>query len=293
MEDSARWDRLGLRAGDVVISAPSKSGTTWAQMICALLVFRTPDLPAPLTALSPWLDMLIRPVDEVVARLDAQRHRRFVKTHTPLDGLPHDERVTYVAVGRDPRDVALSLRHQGANLRRDVIRDLLDDPTAEPGRELGPADAADERAFFRRWTDDDTSPHDDLDSLRGVLWQQSRAWSRRQDPNVVLLHYGDLSRDLDGEMRRLADRLGIDVAEPTWPELVEAATFDRMRQRSADLVPDERLGIMKDTGRFFRRGTSGGWRDVLTDDDLARYDARVAALAPPGLAGWLHHGRNC
>ena len=103
---------------------------------------------------------------------------------------------------------------------------------------------------------------------------------------MVLLHYGDLSRDLDGEMRRLADRLGIDVAEPTWPELVEAATFDRMRQRSADLVPDERLGIMKDTGRFFRRGTSGGWRDVLTDDDrpVRRAGRRARTTRPRRLA---------
>jgi hypothetical protein len=48
-EDSARWSGFPFREGDIVISARSKSGTTWMQMICALLVFRTPDLPAPLT----------------------------------------------------------------------------------------------------------------------------------------------------------------------------------------------------------------------------------------------------
>ena len=50
--------------------------------------------------------MLTRALDDVVADLDAQTHRRFIKTHTPLDGLPHDPRVTYIGVGRDPRDVA-------------------------------------------------------------------------------------------------------------------------------------------------------------------------------------------
>ena len=266
-------------------------------MICALLVFQRAELPAPLTTLSPWLDMRVRPVGEVVARLEAQRHRRFVKTHTPLDGIPYDPRVTYLTVGRDPRDVAVSLRHQGTNLRRDVVRRLVatTDGTPPPSDATGSGPAVDERTFFRRWVDDDTSPHRDLDSLRGVAWQQSRAWERRDRANVELVHYADLTRDLAGEMRRLADRLAIEVPERVWPRLVEAATFERMRQRSTDLVPDERLGIMHSHAAFFRRGESGGWRTVLTDADLARYDERLAALAPPdstaGWLRWLHHGR--
>jgi len=290
LEDSARWVGFRFRPGDIVISAPSKSGTTWTQMICALLVFQTPDLPAPLTTLSPWVDIRVRPVGETFTRLERQRHRRFIKTHTPLDGLPYDERVTYLAVGRDPRDVAMSLRHQGANLRRDVISRLLDGPEPDAGREMTPATPAEERAYFRAWTDDDTDPLGSLDSLRGLAWQQSRAWVRRQAPNVVLVHYGDLSHDLDGEMRRLADRLDITVPEPTWPPLVEAATFARMRKRAVDLVPDERLGILKDPDAFFRSGSSGGWQQVLTTEDLARYDERLAALTAPDLARWMHRG---
>ena len=89
-EDSARWTGFRFRDGDIVISTRSKSGTTWVQMICALLVFQTPDLPAPLADLSPWVDWLVIELDELQARLDGQRHRRFVKTHTPLDGIPID-----------------------------------------------------------------------------------------------------------------------------------------------------------------------------------------------------------
>jgi len=290
LEDSARWDGFAFRAGDIVISAPSKSGTTWTQMICALLVFQTPDLPAPLTTLSPWMDMLIRPASEVHAQLDAQRHRRFIKTHTPLDGLPVDRRATYVGVGRDPRDIAVSLRHQGANLDRAVIARLLHDSVPESGSQQLATRAATEREGLLRWMNSDDSPRENLDTLRGLVWQSERVWSRRHEPNVVLLHYGDLSRDLEGEMRRLAARLDIDVPEVAWPALVEAATFDAMRERAADRVPDERAGIMKDTRKFFRRGGSGEWRKWLTDDDLAEYDDRVAALAPPDLARWLHHG---
>ena len=256
-------------------------------MICALLIFQTPDLPAALTTLSPWLDMRIRPVDEVFAQLAQQRHRRFVKTHTPLDGLPSDTGVTYLAVGRDPRDVAVSLHHHGDNLDRGVIARLLGEHPSEAG---AAAERPNDRAMFLAWMANQDSPLENLDSLRGLTWQQSVAWSRRQDSDVVLLHYSDLSRDLDGQMRSLADRLGIDVPERTWPALVDAATFNRMRQRADDLVPDERQPIFKARARFFRSGTSGQWREFLTDDDVAHYHQRIAELTSPELAHWLHHG---
>src|SRR3954469_20018941 len=114
--DSARWESFPFRDDDIIISTPPKCGTTWTQMLCALLVFNTTTFDRPLAHISPWLDMMTRPLESVLADLDAQTHRRFIKTHTPLDGLPYDERVTYLCVGRDPRDVAVSCAHHLANL---------------------------------------------------------------------------------------------------------------------------------------------------------------------------------
>src|SRR4051794_7901875 len=133
-EDSGRWLDFAFRPGDIVISTRSKSGTTWIQMVCALLVFRTPELPAPLAQLSPWLDWLGAPVDEVYARLEAQAHRRFIKTHTPLDGIPLDPRATYIVVARHPLDMAVSLYHQGDNLDRDRLREMTGQSDAPPRR---------------------------------------------------------------------------------------------------------------------------------------------------------------
>src|SRR5580693_6663701 len=97
--DSARWDAFQPRGGDIIVATAPKCGTTWTQMLCALLV-HGPDLPAPLTRLSPWLDQLWTPVDALVAELDAQPWRRIIKTHTPLDGLPYFDNVSYVFCGR-------------------------------------------------------------------------------------------------------------------------------------------------------------------------------------------------
>ena len=266
---------VSFRDGDVVISTRSKHGTTWVQMICALLVFRTPYLPAPLADLSPWLDWLGAPRDEVVARLEGQDHRRFIKTHTPLDGLPLDPRPTYVVVARHPLDAAVSLYHQGANLDRARIAELTGNPEVHPPR---PPLAQ----WLAEWVDADPSPHDELDGLPGVVHHLTDAWARRDEANIVLVHYADLLADLDGEMTRLATTLEL---PPPTPDLVAAARFDAMRARADDLVPDTGR-ILRDRLAFFRQG--GSSRDEVSADLVTRYEARAAALAPTDLLTWLH-----
>ena len=283
-EDSARWDGFPFRPGDIVISTRSKSGTTWAQMICALLVFQDPDLPAPLPELSPWLDWLIVPRDEVYARLEKQQHRRFIKTHTPLDGIPLDPRATYLVVARNPLDMAVSLFHQGDNLNRDRIAELTGGPA--PSGERAPEPRPLHESLVD-WINRDTTPAEDLDSLPGVMWHLTDAWRRRDEPNVVLLHYTDLTNDLEGEMRRLAGRLAVDVPEDRWPVLVEAAGFAQMRARADRLAPDP-AGIMKDRNAFFRRGTPGAGRELLTPEEFAGYEQRAAELAPRDRLTWLN-----
>jgi aryl sulfotransferase len=286
-EDSGRWRGFPFRDGDIVITTRSKSGTTWMQMICALLIFQTPDVPRPLGELSPWLDWLVAPRDEVYAQLAAQAHRRFIKTHTPLDGVPIDRRATYLFLGRHPLDMAVSLYHQGDNLDRERMRRL----TGARGP-AGPAPPRpDLHTWLKGWIAWEGSPRDDLDSLPGVVWHASDAWSRRTDPNIVLVHYADLSADLEGEMRGLADRLGIVVPDDRWPTLVRAATFDRMRSRADVLAPDP-VGVLKDRAAFFRRGTSGAAREVLSVDELEGYRRRVELLGPTDALAWLHHGRR-
>jgi aryl sulfotransferase len=282
-EDSGRWTGFPFRSGDIVISTRSKSGTTWAQMICALLIFQRTDLPARLGDLSPWLDFLVTPKDEVYRRLAAQEHRRFIKTHTPLDGIPLDDRATYVVVARHPLDMAVSLYHQSNNIDRDRMRAL----TGQPASDAPPAPQPELHDWLLGWIRANHDPREAMDSLPGVMWHLADAWRRRSWPNVLLLHYADLSTDLDGQMRRIADRLGIRVPAARWSELVQAATFDRMRERSSQLIPVA-SGVLKDPAAFFRRGTSGAGREALTAAELAEYERRAAELAPPDLVAWLH-----
>lgn len=293
--DNARWDGFALREGDIIISTPPKCGTTWTQMICAMLIFQTPDLPRPLDLISPWLDQSLRPLDSVVADLEAQAHRRFIKSHTPLDGLPFDPRVTYIAVGRDPRDVALSWDNHWANLDFDAALALrraavgLDD-LAELMSPALPARPASERERFWYWIDDPTPSTRSPCSLAGTVHHLATFFAVRNEANVILVHYGDLKEDLEGQMRRLAARLSIEVPEERWPALVEAATFEAMKRRSKETGPNQTESVWHDGERFFHRARHGEWRDLLDEEDLRRYEARVHQLADAELSAWVHRG---
>jgi len=289
--DSARWDGVALRDDDIIISTPSKCGTTWTQMICALLVFQDPDLPEPLTELSPWVDVETRSVDKVHAQLAAQTHRRFMKTHSPFDCIPDDPRVTYICVGRDPRDVAVSWDNHWNNINLDSVLTLrLTEGSTEGLAELmgdgPPPPIEDPVERFWLWVDTDEPVPS---SLRDTMQHLQTFWDRRNDDNIVLLHYADLKADLEGQMHELAARLHIDVAEEKWPALVEAARFANMKAKADTLAPQVTDNFWKGTDDFFKSGTSGQWRSFFTDADQARYEKRLATLASPDLIEWVHH----
>ena len=292
--DSERWDGFAFRDGDIVISTPPKCGTTWMQRLVSLLVFDGPELPAPISKVSPWLDMQLAPLDDVTTLLDAQSHRRFIKTHTPLDGLPYDERVRYVCVGRDPRDVAVSTRHHMTNMNIDQflasrqaavgLEDLPEFGIDKPGPRT-PEPGVDP---LLQWIvdDDERTPM----SLWSLVRHTSTFWNERQQPNVALFHYSDLCTDLAGELLRLATYLGYDLTPERAEELAQWATFGAMKRDADKVAPNTDIGLWHDSGAFFHRGESGQWSEVFTDGHLERYEQRLAELADPDLVGWLHAG---
>jgi hypothetical protein len=291
--NSSRWDGFKLRPGDIIISTPPKCGTTWTQMICALLILQVPELPLPLDTLSPWINMVTRARTEVFADLEAQTHRRFIKTHTPLDGIPNDPTVTYICIGRDPRDVALSMDHHIDNTDSDAFLEARQRAAAIDGIELGPVHRPPprpdgERDRFWQWVDDETLPTQVGSSLRRTVEHLQTFRDAADDLDVVSLHYDDLKADLEGQMRHLAAHLNIDIDEDRWPRLVQAATFESMRGRADTTVPGGGPEHWIDPAAFFSRGTSGQWRDLLDGADLARYAARVRALGSDDLVEWLH-----
>ncbi len=287
--ESSRWDNFVPRDQDIVICTPAKCGTTWTQMICALLIFQKTEFEKPLTEYSPWLDVLFVPVDRVLKQLNEQTHRRFIKTHTPLDGIPYFEKSRYICVGRDPRDAFLSLKNHMENMKMEALATLQQNATGEwaPPRP-SPQDL---NEWFRRWIGSSCSTEPGHAAHADVLNYVKTFWEYRHLPNILMLHYSDLQADLDGEMRRIAKFLEIEVPEYLWPELVAAAGFENMKRNADRLAPQVTDDVWKDTSQFFNKGSSGQWRDILGEEELSVYQQVMAERLEPELASWLESGR--
>jgi aryl sulfotransferase len=264
------------------------------QNIVGMLLLDRTDLGAPISELSPWLDMLLRTDDEVFGLFEAQAHRRWIKTHTPLDGVPWLPTVIYIAVVRHPLDVALSDRDHSANQDIARVRALR---TAVIG-ELDPALAAtwpdppDDPAEHLRWfIDNDLPPSGSGPNGLADFCEQARTyWERRHVANVHLFHYRDLWSDLDGEMRRVAAALGVPVDEAHWPEFVAAATFESMRSRADSTAPEAQLGVWHRPRQFFRQGGPRDWATLLGVRDISHFHERLDELAGDA-APWILNGR--
>ncbi|WP_344260491.1 sulfotransferase domain-containing protein [Streptomyces sodiiphilus] len=284
--DSTSWDRYEPRPGDIVISTPAKVGTTWTQRIASVLVFQDTRLPGPLMEISPWLDCRFVPVDAMLGTLEEQRHRRFLKTHLPMDALPVYSEVSYLVVARDLRDTAVSAHNHalGMNGLRDEFPDPPDeDDVYTPRLPVVPEDI---RAFWRDYFTRSPFPWE----ANGWPYNSPTRhleswWGHRDEPNVLFLHFQDMLDDLDKEMRRVSAFLGIPVDEARWPALVKACTFSDMKATQDQVFPG-RLAEALTSLEFFHKGRNGQWQNVFTDEDMALYRAAVEPL-DPGMRAWL------
>jgi aryl sulfotransferase len=291
--DSRRWEHYRPRFDDIVIATYPKCGTTWMQRIVGLLVFQTPE-PRPVMEISPWIDRrLPEPIEAVVAYIEAQDHRRFLKTHLPADGLPIYDEIKYVHVARDGRDACISLHNHSTGFGAEMLQAL--DRTGLTDETIGrpyPRTPADPAAYFHRWLTEGAVPrHEDGLTTVPFFHCEQTWWELRHRPNVLLVHFNDLKADLSGEMRRVTDFLDINVEQDLLPVLVEAAKFEAMRRDGATLM-GSRAGQFRDgVDRFFHKGTNERWRGVFHNEDLSLYEAKAAAILSPACAQWLSAGR--
>jgi aryl sulfotransferase len=264
--DNRRWAGFVHRPDDIFVCTPPKCGTTWTQTIVNSLLFPDGDSPAPVMVLSPWLDMVIEPIEEVLARLEAQTHRRCIKTHTLADGIPWFDDAKYIVVGRDGRDAFMSWANHNDNMRRDVIPDL------PPKRGL--------HEILPEWLE-----------RGGIFDHIASFWTKRDEPNILFVHYNDLTADLAAEMQRIAAFLDIHIDDEKWPAVVERCTFASMKGRHTEIADFSRL-FEGGADSFLFKGTNERWRGVLTDDELASIDKRIGELLSPDAAAWLEQGRT-
>ncbi|HEY1425715.1 MAG TPA: sulfotransferase domain-containing protein [Caulobacteraceae bacterium] len=292
--NSARWDGYRPRQGDVIVATYPKCGTTWTQRIVSLLIHQSP-APRDIMGEAPWLDSnLFGPVGPMLATLEAQDHRRSMKSHLPLDGFPVFDGVKVIHTVRDGRDACISMHnHQLGILREAALPSLLAEATPEIlAQGPPPPTPEDPHDWFLQWMDQAERYDPAAAPFAETPFCEFEAtyWARRREPWLLHVNYADLKADLAGEMRRIAEFLEVETPPALMAELVDAATFEAMKRDGDALLP--RIGEHFDKGpaRFLNQGVNGRWKAFLNDADLARYDALVRRKLSPAHARWIEQG---
>lgn len=280
--DSTVWNDFDFRDDDVVISTYAKSGTTWVQQIVSQLIFNgTPDLEV--AEMSPWLDLRVPPKHVKLEALAAQQHRRFIKTHLPVDALVFSPKAKYIYIGRDGRDVMWSMYNHHANAN-DLWYQLLNDTPERVGPPIDkPVESITQ--YFSEWLDKDGFPF-------WSFWENISSWWQIKDlPNVLMLHYENLKKDMPGEIKRIAEFLEINIDESKWADILEHCSFDYMKKNGTKSVPLG--GVLWDGGSetFINKGVNGRWRDILPKEESERYEKMCEEKLGSEAAQWLNTGR--
>jgi aryl sulfotransferase len=222
----------------------------------------------------------------VLAQLEAQTHRRLIKTHLPVSALVFSPKAKYIYVGRDVRDVVWSLYNHVANFTEQALERFNAPPDLGPPVERPHGD---ERQFYLDLLEG-PDPGGVLALFGSSFWEHVQGWwDIRGLPNVLLVHFANLKADLPGEIRRIARHLEIPLDEVLMPRIIEHCGFDYMQQAAARM---EALNMQfKDGARtFFNKGTDGRWKDVLTVEEVAKADEIAARNLTPDCAHWLKTG---
>ena len=289
--DSTRWRVLKPRGDDIVVTTSYKSGTTWMQQILHLLIFKgVPEAPR-LTEASRWLDARFHePLEEAGRHLAAQNHRRFIKSHLPLDGLPYHPQVKYVVVARDARDVFMSLWNHYSNYT-DGLMERLNNTEGWSGEPFPRVP----ESIHRCWRDWISRGWFGWETEGWPFWSNlhhtQTYWNYRALENVLLVHYSDLLTDPGGQIQRVADFLDIRISAEELGVTVRLSSFDSMKtlfKKHDDEQLREAFTGGADT--FIYKGTNGRWRDVLTEEDLTLYEEAKQRVLTPDCADWLERG---
>jgi len=266
--DSTNWDHVPLRDSDVLVITHAKSGTTWTQQIMWQLVNGGKENPADYDQIwhSPWVDMIAVPPPPVKAKwINSLPDRRVLKSHMPLDALPWNSNTRYIYIGRDGRDVIMSLFNHHNSLT-DALRGMLN---VGPALEFAP--------FF------------DAFLTGSVYWDWFSHivsyWKYRHLSNLLLVHYNDLKADSRAGIKRIAKFCNIVLDEKQLDNVVEHSSFDWMKKHEHLFSPPPFLFA---EGQFVYKGTNQRWKEVMTPEQLRRYDETCKKWFEPDLIAWIN-----
>lgn len=232
---------------DVFVMTFAKSGTNWMMQIVYQLIHHGKGDFGHIHDVVPWPDARLIsptmkgyaiPLEQATEWQNAPERKRVIKTHLDWQFIPYSEQARYIAVIRDPKDTLVSayffLRDSGL------------------GSAMPPVDA-----MHRMFVADKF--------LLGGSWPANAAafWAQRTRPNVLVVSFKSMKRDLEGTVRRVAAFLGIRVSDEVIQEVCRKASFDYMKSIDEKFAPGK-MSLGGQGAAMMRKGKQGASAELLT-----------------------------
>ncbi len=292
LSNSMVWEDFltqgGFVDGDIVVADPFKAGTTWTQRIVQQILHNGADQNGALSDTSPWLDSSWGDYAGMLNVLTEQREagkRRVMKSHLPADALPIAPEARYVFVGRNGKDLGISFHNYLYNFSAPTMETINKIHAGWSGDSTPLVIPEDMREFFDRWLDTNGYQCCDLLDIMKSWWEL------RNEPNVLLLHYGQLKKDLPGQIARLAKFVSIDPKSLRMDAIVEHCSFDYMSARAEKMAPFGGAH-MSSAKAFFHKGLKRDHRTELTPEQVDRFDRVALEQLGQECAHWLETGED-
>jgi hypothetical protein len=245
---------------DVFVMTYAKSGTNWMMQIAHQLIHHGAGEFNHLHELVPWPDIEAMPVflrryaiplkDADIWKTAPER-KRVIKTHFNWDLLPYSPDARYIAVIRDPKDAFVSSYF--------FVKDGV----------MGPAMPSVD-TWYKLFLSEQF--------MIGGSWAVNAAgyWAQRHLPNVLIVSFKSMKRDLRGAVLKVAEFLEINVSAAVIDEVCRRSSFEYMKQIDHKFHIGKMIAWRK-PGAMMRKGTQGGSSELLTPERQREMDAYFMA----------------
>jgi Sulfotransferase domain len=247
-------------SSDVFVSTFAKSGTNWMMQIAHQIAFRGAGDYEHIHDVISWPDLGAR-ARRMAVSLDDRRVQeasptklRVIKTHLSAYNVPLSDQARYLVVVRDPKEIFVSSYHFASGAAGPLM------PTSDVWLEL----------FL--------TPKFPLNF--GSTWAEHTAsyWALKDKPNVLVLSFSDMKRDLPGAVQRVADVLGVRLTSEEMNAVLEKSTFSYMSGIENKFTPIPKGTLPWGEGlKMMREGKAGNSHEMLTPEQRTRIDEHFQA----------------
>ncbi len=98
-------------------------------------------------------------------------------------------------------------------------------------------------------------------------------WKLRNKPNVLIVKYEDLKKDLRGQIQRIAQFCGKDPSDVDLDTIEKRTTFESMKENPSLNFSCSQYVYDFSKAPFMRNGTAGGWKDWFSQEQSQYIDS--------------------